>query len=166
MTRLVTSIAIIFFLTLLKSQVIQAKSSDIYTLTVQGLALAPNAGGQQAYRIEGFHNRHAVYGFNNRSLLVGKMTLFGAGYAYRLPICDESCFWQFFVQLGGGASNAGAYGDVTWGAQIPLVPLWLPVPQPKYIPALRIDISSHLFATRSRILTWSYPLWVGLSLSF
>ena len=78
-----------------------AVKNDGYTVTAQGLSLAPNAGGQKAYRLEVHTKGHAIYGFNNRSLLVENTTLFGAGYDYRLPVCDESCFWQFFVQLGG-----------------------------------------------------------------
>lgn len=158
----------LFFASILSSGslAVAAQKSDLYTISAQGLALAPNAGGQDAYRLEGYHRRHAVYGFNNRSLLVGSTSLFGAGYAYRLPICDESCFWQFFVQVGGGVTNAGAFADVTWGSQIPLLPIWLPTSAPRFIPSLRIDITSQFFATRSRVIIWSYPIWVGLSLSF
>ena len=158
----------IFALLLLavSNKTLAAAKPDLYTISAQGLALAPNAGGQDAFRLEGYHKNQAVYGFNNRALLVSNTTLFGVGYAYRLPICDESCFWQFFVQVGGGLSNAGGFLDVTWGSQIPLVPIWLPVASPRFIPSLRIDISSHFFATRTRVLTWSYPLWVGLALSF
>ncbi len=143
-----------------------AGKNDRYTISGQGLALAPNAGGQKAYRIEVHRSGHAVYGYNNRSLLVENATLFGAGYDYRLPVCDESCFWQFFVQVGGGLTNAGGFAEATWGTMIPLLPVWLPTRAPRMIPMLRVDITSQFFATRERVITWSYPLWIGLSFAF
>lgn len=143
-----------------------AGKNNRYTVSGQILSLAPNAGGQKAYKLEVHTNGHAVYGFNNRSLLVDETTLYGAGYDYRLPVCDESCFWQFFVQIGGGLTNAGGFAEVTWGSMIPLLPFWIPASSPRFIPMLRIDITSQFFATRERVITWSYPLWIGLSFAF
>jgi hypothetical protein len=143
-----------------------ANKKDRYTVTGQFLSLAPNAGGQTAYRLEVHNNDHAFYGFNNRALLVGNTTLFGAGYDHRLPVCDESCFWQFFVQLGGGLTNGGGFAQVAWGTMIPLIPIWLPVDAPRFIPMLRVDITTQFYATTKRVVTWSYPLWVGISLAF
>jgi hypothetical protein len=140
--------------------------ADRYQLTFQARALAANAGGQEAYKLEWYHDHHAFYGFKNQALIVGNYSLMGAGYNYRLPICDSSCFWQFFAQVGGGVSNAGLYEDITWGSIIPMLPIWLPFSAPRYIPAFRIDITSQFFPNRQRLITWSYPLWVGITFTF
>jgi hypothetical protein len=162
----VLKVLIFFIFLALPGWAVAAKRSDSYTITGQALSLAPNAGGQKAYRLELHRRGHALYGFNNRSLLVENTTLFGIGYDYRLPVCDESCFWQFFVQIGGGLTNAGGFAEVAWGTMIPLLPLWLPIPSPRFIPMLRVDITSQFFATTERVITWSYPLWIGLSFAF
>jgi hypothetical protein len=141
-------------------------SEQLNQFSFHTLALAPNAGGQRAYRLEWFHDHQAWSIFDNRSLLVGSNSLKGLGYDYRLSICDSDCFWQFFTQVGGGISNGGVYGEISWGMIIPLLPIWLPVAAPKYIPGLRIDIASQFYPSRHRIITWSYPLWAGITLSF
>lgn len=143
-----------------------AKDAEILDVAVYKLALAPNAGGQEAYRIEAHQNHHAFYGFNNRDLMIGKNTMYGLGYGYRLPICGDDCFWRLFTQVGGGLTNGGGFAEITWGIVIPLIPIWLPISAPRYIPSIRLDVSTHFFATTSRVLTWSYPLWLGLSVSF
>jgi hypothetical protein len=140
--------------------------SDRHAISAHVKALAPNAGGQDAYRLEWYHSRNAVYGFQNKSLLVGSSNLMGVGYDYRLPVCDSSCFWQFFAQVGGGVSNAGAFAEVSWGTIIPLLPIWLPMASPKYIPGLRVDITSQFYATRQRVIIWSYPIWAGITVAF
>jgi hypothetical protein len=143
-----------------------ASDDDRHAISAHVKALAPNAGGQDAYRLEWYHSRNAVYGFQNRSLLVGSQNLMGAGYDYRLPVCDSSCFWQFFAQVGGGVTNAGAFAEISWGTIIPLLPIWLPLSSPKYIPGLRIDITSQFFTTRQRVILWSYPIWAGITVAF
>ncbi len=137
-----------------------------HAISVHALALAPNAGGQKAYRLEWYHSHHALSVFDNKALLVGGTTLKGLGYSYRLPVCDADCFWQFFSQVGGGLSNAGAYGEISWGMIIPLLPIWLPTTAPRYIPAFRIDVASQFYFGRQRIISWSYPLWAGMTVSF
>jgi hypothetical protein len=144
----------------------ESANTDHHAVSFNALALAPNAGGQKAYRVEWYHHHHAFSVFDNQSLLVGSTTLKGIGYSYRLPVCDADCFWQFFSQVGGGISNAGVYGEVDWGVIIPMLPIWLPTSAPRYIPAFRIDIASQMYASRQRIITWSYPLWAGVTVSF
>lgn len=144
----------------------KAARADFQEISVHALSLAPNAGGQQAYRAEWYGRPSAWHGFYNKALTVGKLPLMGAGYNYRLSICDETCFWRFFTQIGGGMSNAGPYGEITWGTIIPVLPLWLPLPAPKFVPSIRLDISSQFYIAETRFITWSYPIWAGFSFAF
>ncbi len=141
-------------------------ADDRTTVTGQFLALAPNAGGQEAYSLRVARDSWEAGVFSNQYLLAGDKPLTGAVIDYRLPICDTSCFWQFFVQGGGGISNGGPVAEITWGSIIPLLPLWLPTSAPRYVPALRLDITTQFVFVRYRAVTWSYPLWVGVSISF
>jgi len=140
--------------------------STRYTVTVQGLSLAPNAGGQDAYSLRLATNDWEAGLFSNQYITAGNYPLTGGTYDWRFPICDDSCWMQFFAQFGGGASNAGPIAEVTWGSIIPLLPLWLPTSAPRFVPALRVDITTQLIFIRYRIVTWSYPLWAGLSVGF
>lgn len=151
---------------LLNAAPIFAARKNFREISAHSLALAPNAGGQDAYRLEGYSNPHAWHAFYNRALIVGNLPLMGAGYNYRMSVCDESCFWRFFVQAGGGLANGGPYGEISWGTIIPLVPLWLPTSAPRFIPSLRLDITSQFYISKTRIITWSYPIWAGLSFAF
>ena len=141
-------------------------NTSYHAISLNTLALAPNAGGQKAYRLEWYHNHHAFSLSENKSLLVGSTSLKGLGYSYRLSVCDADCFWQFFSQVGGGVSNASAYGEISWGMIIPMLPFWFPTSAPRYIPAFRIDIASQFYPNAHRIITWSYPLWAGITVSF
>jgi hypothetical protein len=143
-----------------------AAKKSFSEVSVHALSLAPNAGGQEAYRLEGYQKPHAWHAFYNRALMVYDLPLMGVGYNYRMSICNESCFWRFFTQAGGGISNAGPYGEISWGTIIPMLPLWLPTSAPRYIPSLRIDITSQFYIAKTRIITWSYPIWAGVSLAF
>ena len=127
------------------------------SVSVQGMALAPNAGGQESYSIKYFHEAHNIeYSVFSTTYLVteGNVPLSGVTGAYRLPICDESCFAQAFLLTGGGVSQIGPYAELTWGTILGWV--------------TRIDITSQLYYSFSeqRIITWSYPLWVGISVPF
>ena len=144
----------------------ESASTDHHAVSFNAVALAPNAGGQKAYRLEWYHSHHAFNVSNNQSLMVGASTLKGLGYSYRMPVCAADCFWQFFSQVGGGISNAGVYGEIDWGMIIPMLPIWLPTSAPRYIPAFRIDIASQMYTGQDRIITWSYPLWAGITVSF
>ena len=143
-----------------------AENSRHYTLTSQFIALAPNAGGQNAYSLRLATNNWELSGFSNLSVAVGGRALTGATFDWRFPICDDSCWWQFFVQAGAGVTNGGPVTELTWGSVLPLVPLWLPFGTPRYLPALRLDITTQVLAIRWRAVTWSYPLWAGLSVAF
>lgn len=137
-----------------------------YHLAVQAGALAPNAGGQQVYSLKLATNDWEIGAFSNQYLLAGNLPMSGITYDLRWPICDDSCFWQFFFQAGGGGSNAGPLLEMTWSAIIPLIPIWLPTRAPPYYPALRIDFTTQMIFIRWRSVTWSYPLWLGISVPF
>lgn len=137
-----------------------------YQVAVQGEALAPNAGGQTAYSLRLATNNWEAGAFSNQYIIAGDYPLTGATYAWRFPICDDSCFWQFFAQTGAGLSTGGPLAEITWGAVIPLLPLWLPSAAPRYVPAIRLDITTQLIFIRWRAITWSYPLWIGVSVPF
>ena len=108
-----------------------------YTVTGQYMALAPNAGGQQAYALRLGTNDWEGGAFSNQYILAGDKPFTGVFYDFRFPICDDSCWWQFFAQTGGGFSNGGPFAQITWGTIIPALPLWLPHAAPRYLPALR-----------------------------
>lgn len=137
-----------------------------YNLTVQGKALAPNAGGQDAYALRLATNNWEIGGFSNQYITAGGRPLMGGTFDYRFPICDDSCFWQFFAEAGVGASTGGPMADVTWGTNIPLLPVWLPTSSPKYVPQLRLDFTTQFIFIRWRAVTWSYPLWAGITIPF
>ena len=137
-----------------------------YELTIQGKALAPNAGGQDSYSLKLATNDWEVGGFVNQYITAGGKPMVGGTFDYRFPICDDTCFWQFFAEAGGGASTGGPMADITWGTMIPLVPLWLPMSAPRYLPQLRIDFTTQFIFIRWRAVTWSYPLWAGITIPF
>lgn len=141
-------------------------ASDRYHLAILGRSLAPNAGGQEAYSLKLATNDWEISGFLNNYLLVGSMPMIGASYAWRFPICDDKCFWQFSFQAGGGFANAGPILEMTWNTVIPLLPIWLPTRAPPYYPALRVDFTTQIILIQWRGVTWSYPLWLGISLPF
>ena len=148
------------------SRTSQAATDDRYTVTSQVGAFAPNAGGQEAYTLRLGRDRWEAGVFSNQYVMAGAYPLSGAFYDWRFPVCGVECFWQFFVQLGGGVSNGGPLAQVTWGTMIPALPLWLPRSAPRYIPQIRIDITTQMIFLRHRAVTWSYPLWLGLSVPF
>ena len=148
------------------SPTVLGAGDERYTLTAMGIALAPNAGGQDAYGLRLAHGTWEAGGFSNQYLTAGGRPLSGATLARRFSLCDDRCWWQFFVQAGFGASTAGPLIDLTWGSIWPLLPLWLPRRGPSYVPALRLDLTTHVIGFRYRVVTWSYPLWAGIGVSF
>jgi hypothetical protein len=158
--------ALLATLALLIAAPAQSATSDRYQVAAQGVALAPNAGGQQAYSLKLAHGDWEAGAFSNQYVTAGSYPLSGGTFDWRFPVCDDQCFWQFFAQAGAGVSTGGPLAEITWGAVIPLIPLWLPTRAPPYLPALRIDITTQLIFVRWRAVTWSYPLWVGLSVPF
>lgn len=137
-----------------------------YHASVQLGALAPNAGGQPAYSLKIATNDWEIGAFSNQYLMAGSWPMTGVTYAWRFPVCDDTCFWQAFLQLGGGASNAGPILETTWAAILPLLPIWLPFAAPKYYPALRLDFTTQMILIQWRGVTWSYPLWLGITFAF
>lgn len=134
-----------------------------YQVAVQTKSLAPNAGGQDIYSLKISKENLEVSIFSNQNITAGNMPFSGATISKRFSICNDQCFWQFFIQLGAGGSNGGPISEMTWGTIIPFLPLWLPFSAPKFVPALRIDITTQIAYIRWRAVTWTYPFWVGIS---
>ena len=142
------------------------KKKDLYQITGQIGALAPNAGGQQSFSLKLSRSNWEVSLFSNQYLLAGAYPLTGATYNWRFPICSTDCWWQLFLQTGAGLSNGGPIGEITWGSIIPALPIWLPFGTPRYIPAFRVDITTQLIFVQWRAVSWSYPFWFGVSFPF
>lgn len=138
-----------------------------YTISSQYAALAPNAGGQIAYSARlAKDDAWEASVFNNQYLLAGERSYIGGVYSWRFPVCLKNCWWKFFAQTGAGISNAGPIGEITWGTELPLLPLWLPRAAPRFVPALRLDVTSQFILIQYRAITWSYPIWAGISIPF
>lgn len=133
-------------------------------VSLQYAAFAPNAGGQVAYGIRGLRNNREIAIFQNQYLTAGGQPLLGVLYAWRFPICDESCMVHLHTQVGIGLTSAGPLVEFLWGTEIPILPLGLNGGTIPYVPMLRVDVASHWMATHSRLITWSYPFWVGVTL--
>lgn len=149
--------------------VLGSTANPIYASTIisaQYGALAPNAGGQLAYTLKYQSNRWEYALFSNQYLLAGDYPLSGATAAYQFPVCEKECWFDFYINTGAGASNGGPIAEVTWGAKIPLLPIWLPTQAPRYVPALRLDFTTQMIFVQWRGVTWSYPLWAGISVPF
>lgn len=135
-------------------------------VSMQYAAMAPNAGGQTAYTLRYANDDWEVGGFSNQYLQAGGYPLTGAFYEKIFKLCRKDCFWQFNLQAGIGLSNGGPFTQITWSSIIPLIPIWLPFQAPKYVPALRLDITTQMIFIPYRAITWSYPLWAGISYPF
>jgi hypothetical protein len=144
----VTLLAILIVASTIGSQA--SARSERTTWSVMGMALAPNAGGQAAYSLRRATDQNEMGVFANTYLQAGNYPLLGAVYDWRFPLCGQECFWQFFAQAGVGLSTGGPLVELTWGT----IPFWI----------LRVDVTTHIIAVPYRAVTWSYPLWVGLSL--
>ncbi|MCX6118895.1 MAG: hypothetical protein NT027_15265 [Proteobacteria bacterium] len=160
MTRI---ISVLFYFLILAPTNGYSKDETPYFLSYSSGAYAPNAGGQDVHVVRLMKNSREFHLYLNRSLTVGSQPLFGGGYDIRFDLCED-CFWKFFVQTGVGSSLAGVYGEFLWGAQIPILPIWLPMDPPRYVPFLRIDFATHLIFGHLRPNTWSYPIWIGVGI--
>lgn len=158
---MLTSILITFM-----APVIQVSYAAEREISVLGPALAANAGGQIAYSARYFVSDYEASLFSNQNLLTGNIPMTGATLSRRLTFCSSLCFWRFYLQGGVGASTGGAIAQVTWGGMIPALPIWLPTRHPKYVPALRIDITTQFIASTGRVVTWNYPFWTGITIPF
>jgi len=161
--------AIVLFTAMLTGplHVTRAMADDkLIKVSLQYAAFAPNAGGQITYGFRGLRNNREIAIFQNQYLTAGSEPLLGALYAWRFPICDESCLVHIHTQAGIGVTTAGPLVEFLWGTEIPVLPLGLNGGTIRYVPMLRFDIASHWIATRSRLITWSYPFWIGVTLPF
>ncbi len=125
-------------------------ANKMATYSLQVAAFAPNAGGQEAYALRRATDKVEWSVFVNRYLYAGDYPLMGATYDWRFPICDQSCFWQFYIQAGVGLSTTGPVLEVLWGTTL----LWV----------ARVDIATQMFFQSNRLISWSYPLWIGVSI--
>ena len=125
---------------------------EIKQISMQAIAMAPNAGGQEAYALKLSSSKDEWTVFSNSYLQTGGYPLSGGIYSLRLPICGMTCFWQFYTQFGVGLSNAGPLLELTWSTNL----LWL----------ARLDFSTQMFFLKDRVIMWSYPLWLGVSVPF
>jgi hypothetical protein len=139
----------LFVIAVLATAPVSLRAAEDITYSLQVAALAPNAGGQQVYALRRATDKNEWFLFSNSYLETGKYPLTGVGYNWRFPICDQECFWQFYVEVGGGISTAGPMAEIIWGMNL----LWV----------TRLDIGTHFYVTQNRIITWSYPLWAGIS---
>jgi hypothetical protein len=146
------------------TQPIQAASYQ--SVSAQYGALAPNAGGQEAYALKYQRDEWEYSLFSNQYLLAGDYPLTGFVMDYVFPVCTKDCWINFYVNTGFGGSTGGPILEATWGTQIPLLPLWLPYKAPKYVPALRIDFTTQMIFVQWRGVTWSYPVWAGITIPF
>ncbi len=143
-----------------------AQNSSQHTLSLQALSLAPNAGGQEAYALR-YAGQHWEAGiFQNNYLLAGNEPFTGGTFAWRLPMCGQNCWWQLYTNLGVGFATTGPIAEITWSSLLPALPIWLPTSAPRFLPLLRIDLTTQFLFFQQRHITWSYPLWAGLAFSF
>lgn len=125
-------------------------------LTLQALALAPNAGGQTVWALR-YSSALASGGteytlFGNEYLITGNYPLMGGVYSWRFPIIGRKWPIQSFAQLGLGASSAGPMTELLWS----ISPFWV----------IRIDFATHFYARLDRAIVWNYPSWIGLTVPF
>lgn len=122
---------------------------EIESVTVQGQALASNAGGQEAYSLRLSNDNYEAGLFTNHYLLVDDKPLIGGILALRYPFCGHECWLDAFVQVGGGGSTGGGIIELLWGLNV--------------LKILRVDVVTHVMISSERPILWSYPLWVGVT---
>lgn len=141
-----------------------AKSADKRVqIATQFLSLAPNAGGQEVFSLRAARENWELSLFSNQTIYAGEYPYSGCVLHRRFPVCDASCFWQFYTAVGGGVSNGGPIMEFTWSTIIPLIPIWLPLQAPSYYPAVRLDVTTQIVLIQWRAVTWNYPFWIGIS---
>jgi len=143
-----------------------AMAAEVTNISYLHAALAPNAGGQDSHSLKLLNGDIEYSIFVNEYIRAGGYPLSGAVMEWVSPICEKECWGNLFLQYGGGASLGGPVAHLTWSAQFPLLPLWLPVSAPRFVPQLRIDFTSQFILLKHRAISWSYPLWLGLSIPF
>ena len=143
-----------------------ALGEEYNSISYQNWALAPNAGGQNAHALRLVKDDIEYGAFVNEYLRAGDHPLMGVTMDWRYGMCTSDCWMNFYAQPGIGASIGGPLAQITWSTQIPILPLWLPVQSPAYLPQLRIDFTTQFIFVRYRAVTWSYPLWWGITVPF
>lgn len=142
---LIQAFALLF---LLSSPAWAAKKAS-YSL--QFHALAPNAGGQRAFALRRATDEREWSVFANEYLRAGDNPLIGGLYSFRYPICGQECLVQVYAQTGVGVTSVGPAVEFLWGMNL----FW----------TVRLDVASQFYFTMNRVVLWSYPLWIGLSVS-
>jgi len=130
----------------------KAAAAERQAYTAQFLALAPNAGGQDAFALRMGDDKREWSLFTNLYLRSYDLPLTGITYDWRFPICSMACWVPTYLQAGGGISQAGPLAQLTWSTTV--------------LRLLRIDYTTQAFYSQSRIVLWSYPLWLGLSIQW
>lgn len=120
--------------------------------SLQVFALAPNAGGQEAYSLRRLNDDREWNFFLNTSINTSGIPLMGVSYAARLSLCGSTCIWDFYLEAGAGLSSGGPMIEFLWGTTW----FWL----------LRIDFSTQIFISTERAIIWNYPFWAGISVPF
>ena len=74
----------------------------------------------------------------------------GAGYSYRYETCSTWCFIAPVAQVGFGVSTMGPFVELNAIFYF----FW----------RFRVDVATHFYFLKNRVMTWSYPFWLGVSL--
>lgn len=116
--------------------------------------LAPNVGGQSAFSLLTRAPDWELEGFYNSYLSVGGLGLGGVIMSVRERAClTQSCaLVETSVSLGGGLATSGPIVQLRWS----LV----------FLSTIRLDVATQAFFSRTRMVLWSYPVWVGVSMPF
>lgn len=124
--------------------------SKLVSYTLQWQAYAPNAGGQKSYGLRRSTESSEWSLFMNEYLLANDRPLIGGVYSWRFPICGSACPLQIYGQGGLGLSSGGVLGEIGWS----FTALWV----------ARVDVLTQIYASQTRLIGWSYPLWFGISI--
>lgn len=140
------------------------RAGEVKNVSYLHAAFAPNAGGQESHSLKLLYDNVEYSIFVNEYIRAGEYPLSGVTMEWVSPICDKECWGNLFLQYGVGASMGGPIANLTWSFQLPILPIWLPMSAPKYVPQIRLDFTSQFIFVRYRAVSWSYPLWLGLSI--
>jgi hypothetical protein len=125
-------------------------ASSLEGISFLNKAFAPNVNGQDAYSLKLTYSTQEFGVFANSDLQAGSSSLVGASWLRRFSLCTAACSFSHAILLGGGISSAGPLFEISWSFQL----LWL----------LRVDFTTHYFVSTTRLVNWSYPLWLGLTI--
>lgn len=137
-------------LMLLQSLHIYSAQSELEGLSFLNKSFAPNVDGQNAYSLKLTFTDQEFSLLSNEDLQAGSSSLIGVTWDYRIPSCAIYCSFSHALLLGGGLTTAGPLLELTWSFNL----FWL----------ARLDFTSHYFVSTTRLINWSYPLWLGFTL--